>query len=76
MSRGKHLSLEEARRFGKIDRFAKEHQSVGDRKRFAHLLDAMVHGEPPASKKKQAKEEASSAEHDAGSSGTQTLRGT
>lgn len=75
MSRGKHLSLEEARKAGKLDRFAKEHPSKGDRKRFERLLNAIVHGEPP-SKKKRANEEASTADHGAGSSGTRTRRGT
>lgn len=30
MSRGKYLSLEEARRLGRLDQFAKEHPSIGD----------------------------------------------
>jgi hypothetical protein len=34
MFRGKYLSLEEARKSGKLDRFAKEHPSEADRNRF------------------------------------------
>ena len=45
MSRGRYLSLEEARNLGKLDRFAKEHPSEADADRFQSLLDAMV-GEP------------------------------
>ena len=47
MSRGKHLSLEEARTKNQLDRFAKENPSEADKKRFDNLLDAMAHGEPP-----------------------------
>jgi hypothetical protein len=77
MPRGKHLSLEEARRSDKLNCFAKEHPCVGDRERFDRLLDAIVRGEPPASKKKRASGKASSsAERGAGSSGTRIRRGT
>ena len=41
MARGKYLSLEEARKSGKLDRFAKEHPSKGDRTLFFRLLDAL-----------------------------------
>lgn len=51
MSRGKYLSLEEARKKEKLDRFAKEHPSKGDEKKFDALLDAMAHGEPPKNSK-------------------------
>ena len=44
MSRGKYLSLEEARNSGKLDLFAKEHASKADRDRFERLLDAMSRG--------------------------------
>jgi hypothetical protein len=44
MSRGKYFSLEEARKSGKLDRFAKEHPSEADRGRFNGLLDAMSRG--------------------------------
>jgi hypothetical protein len=39
MSQGKYLSLEEARKSGKLDRFAQEHPSQTDRDRFARLCD-------------------------------------
>ena len=50
MSRGKYLSLEEARR-GKtkgatIDRFCKEHPSEGDERAFDSLLEKMAAGKP------------------------------
>ena len=32
MSRGKYLSLSEARKKGQLDRFAKEHPAIGDRR--------------------------------------------
>lgn len=38
MSRGKHLSLEEARPTDQIDRFCKEHPSEGDGNYFGKLL--------------------------------------
>lgn len=58
MSRGKHLSLSEARKLGQVDQFAKEHPAPpGDMKKFDKLLGAMANGEPPASavRKKSAK---------------------
>lgn len=42
MSHGKHLSLEEARKAGLLDRFAKEHPSQGEEKRFDRLLNRMA----------------------------------
>ncbi len=42
MSRGKYLSLEEARKLGKLDQFCKEHPSQADAGRFERLLDAMA----------------------------------
>lgn len=68
MSSGKYLSLEEARKIGKLDRFAKEHPSEGDRKRFDRLLEEM-------SKTKEA-EETSSPGNDESSNETQTRQGT
>lgn len=65
MSRGKYLSLEEARKYGELDQFAKEHLSVGDRTRFDRLLAEM-------SKTTEASEETSSPAHDESSNGTQT----
>lgn len=35
MSRGKHLSLEEARKADQLDQFAKEHPSKGDEDAYA-----------------------------------------
>lgn len=69
MSRGKYLSLEEARKSGKLDRFAKEHPSEADRDRFNRLLDAMSRGVLE-------EEETSSPERAANSNGTQTQRDT
>ena len=47
MSRGKYLSLEEARKTGQLERFAKEHPAVGDEAKFDSLLDAMAKNKPP-----------------------------
>ncbi len=44
MSRGKHLSLEEARNSGQLGRFCKERSSEAERERFFQLLDAMATG--------------------------------
>lgn len=52
MSRGKHLSLEEARKKGLLDQFAKENPSNADATRFERLLEAMAKGEKPKSKEK------------------------
>ena len=46
MSRGRHLSLEEARKAGQIDQFCKEHPSQGDAGRFEGLLTAMARTMP------------------------------
>ena len=48
MSRGKHLSLEEARKSGKLDQFAKKHPSSGDKEAFDQLLGRIFKGEPEA----------------------------
>ena len=58
MARGKYLSLEEARRDGRLDRFAKEHPSEGDAELFAKLLKAMAEGKP-LSKAETSREEPS-----------------
>lgn len=50
MSRGKYLSLEEARKHGKIDQFIKEHDSKADKKSFNSLLDKMTRRKPKAVK--------------------------
>jgi hypothetical protein len=41
MSRGKYLSLPEARKRKQLDRFAKEHPSVGDADQVEELIDKM-----------------------------------
>ena len=45
MARGKYLSLEEARKRGKLKQFAKEHPSQAD-ERFWPLLKAAAKGSP------------------------------
>ena len=53
MSRGKYLSLEEARKKGELDQFAREHEPPPEerhphgRARFWDTLDRMVRGEKP-----------------------------
>ena len=51
MSRGKYLSLEEARKADQLKQFAKEHPSEGDEKLFDRLLEKMAEGEPKNSAK-------------------------
>ena len=46
MARGRYLSLEEARKSGKLKQFAKEHPAKGDGDVFDRLLNAMAHGGP------------------------------
>jgi hypothetical protein len=69
MSRGKYLSLEEARKSGDLDRFAKEHPMEADLERFKRLLEAMSQG---------VLEEAETSKTDrrASSNGTRIRRGT
>lgn len=69
MSRGKHLSLEEARKLKQFEQFAKEHPSKGDRKRFEKALGAMVKGAGEGAG-------TSGADSPAGSSDTRTPRDT
>ena len=69
MSHGKYLSLEEARKSGMLDRFAKDHPSEADRDRFNRLLDAMSRGVLEA-------KETSPPGRAAGSNGTRTRQGT
>ncbi len=45
MARGKYLSLEEARKSGKLDQFAKEHPSEGDEKQFDRVFERMAKAE-------------------------------
>lgn len=47
MSRGKYLSLEEARKAKQLQRFAKEHPSEGDAEMFDRLFRAMAGEKPP-----------------------------
>ena len=47
MSRGKHLSLEEARKLGQLDQFAREHPATGDADAFERLAKRMAKGKPP-----------------------------
>ena len=73
MSRGKHLSLEEARRSGQLDQFAKEHP-IEDvhpqaRQRFKGVLDAMAKGTLEGA---ETSDRAASADY----SGTQTRQDT
>ena len=48
MSRGKYLSLEEARKDRQLKRFAKEHPSEGDETAFDQTLEAIALGKPSA----------------------------
>lgn len=70
MSRGKHLSLHEARKRGELDRFAKEHEAVGDRDAFEKVLTAMASGKKPKAKGTSGRGASG------GSSGTRSRRGT
>jgi len=47
MSIGKYISLQEARKHEKLDRFCKEHPSKGDKKAFETLLDNMAFKKKP-----------------------------
>lgn len=69
MSRGRYLSLEEARKSGQLERFAQEHPSEAERERFEQLLDAMARGVLED-------KETSPQDRDEGSSETQTRKGT
>lgn len=69
MSRGKYLSLEEARQSGEFERFCKQHPSEADRARFLALLQAMSQGV-------LVDEETSRQDRDASSTGTRTQRDT
>lgn len=71
MARGKYLSLEEARKSGKLKQFAKEHPCAGDGEKFDRLLDAMV--KPKSLPKADQTSDAATSED---CSGTQTRPGT
>ena len=49
MSRGKYLSLEEARQSGGFKQFCKEHPSKGDRPLFDRILDGLIKNPSKAS---------------------------
>lgn len=49
MARGKYLSLEEARKAGKLKQFCKEHPSEGDEKEFDELFGRMTRGKVSSS---------------------------
>ena len=53
MARGKYLSLEEARKSGKIEQFCKEHPSEGDWDVFDRTFDAMAGPKAKSSSKAQ-----------------------
>lgn len=55
MSRGRYFSLEEARKADKLERFAKEHPSGGDKGLFDRLLKAMAKLKPNKSSKANGK---------------------
>lgn len=46
MSRGEYLSLEEARKMGLLERFAKEHPTEGEEGAFDRLMASMASGKP------------------------------
>lgn len=47
MSRGKYLSLEEAREQDQLKQFAKEHPTKGKKETFDRLLDRMAKSKKP-----------------------------
>ena len=47
MSIGKYISLQEARKQNKLDRFCKEHPSEGNKKQFDELLNNMAFKKKP-----------------------------
>jgi hypothetical protein len=55
MSRGKYLSLEEARKTGQLERFAKEHPAIGDEEFFDDLLGAIAKENPTDSEQEKPK---------------------
>jgi hypothetical protein len=71
MSRGKYLSLDEARKKkGGLARFAKEYPSEGNERQFDRALRAMASGKP------KAKDRTSSEADAEGCDETQTPKGT
>jgi hypothetical protein len=55
LSNNKNLSLKEAHKYNKLDRFIKEHPSEGDAKQFEDLLHNMTHNIKPKKPSKGAK---------------------
>jgi hypothetical protein len=73
MSRGKYLSLDEARKKkGGLARFAKEHQSEGDESLFVRMLRLMA----GAGEKPEAEDQTSNEAASEGCTGTQTPKDT
>ena len=73
MSAGKYLSLEEARKAGKLDQFCKEHPTKGSWNQFDAMMDWFA---GPGAKSSSRAERTSSRARGAGCSGTRTRRGT
>ena len=73
MARGKFLSLEEARKAGKLDQFCKEHPSVGDWNEFDAMMDSIA---GPEAKSPSKAVRTSSPGRGGRSSETRTRRGT
>ena len=73
MARGRYLSLEEARKQGKIEQFCKEHLSRGDWNLFDAMMDWFA---GPEAKSSSRAVRTSSRGRGASSSGTRTRRGT
>ena len=48
MSRGKYLSLEEARKLGRIEQFITEHPSKSEGVRFERLLNEIITDSSPS----------------------------
>ena len=73
MARGKYLSLEEARKAGQLNQFAKEHPSKGDWNQFDAMMDSFAGSETKSSSKAV---RTSSRVRGADCSGTRTRQGT
>lgn len=56
MSIGKYISLQEARKHNKIDRFVKEHPSIGNKKQFDETLNNMAFKKKPKAVKTSKKD--------------------
>jgi hypothetical protein len=70
VARGKYLSLEEARKMGALDQFAKEHPSEADAELFERLMERAAKPRSSGSASGTSTRDAS-----AGSSGTRTRGG-